>query len=149
MSKTLAIILSIIGGLFLLGIIVVGGVVYWVYQNRERLVQSVEQVGEEAKELGAKTNNQGCLDEALSRHKRDKSITGQISTQSFLLVCLQASEPSPEFCDGVPLLNEKVASANWMLKKCSDAGLQNDQGCQRLFGSVQAHCHSSNYSPEK
>jgi hypothetical protein len=149
MSKTWAIVLSIIGGLFLLALIAVAGVVYWVYQNKDRLVQSVEQMGKQAKEFGAKTDNNGCLKEALARHKRDKSYTGQISTQGFLIVCLQASEPSPGFCDGVPQQDEIMASANWTLKKCSDAGMQNDQSCQRLFGAVQSYCHRSKYSPEK
>jgi hypothetical protein len=143
MSKTWAIVLSVIGGLFLLGIIAVAGVVYWVYQNKDRWVQSAEHLVKEAREFGAKTNNAGCLEEALSRHKRDKSITGRISTQGFLTVCLQASEPSPGFCDGVPPRNEILKSANWALKKCADAGLQNDQGCQQIFGAVQAHCHRS------
>jgi hypothetical protein len=95
MSKTWAIVLSIIGGLFLLGVIAVAGVVYWVYQNKDRWVQSAERLVKEAKEFGAKTNNAGCLEKALSRHKRDKSIAGRISTQGFLTVCLQASDPSP------------------------------------------------------
>jgi hypothetical protein len=143
MSKTWAIVLSIIGGLFLLGIIAAAGVVYWVYQNKDRWVQSAEKLVKEAREFGAKTNNGGCLEEALSRHKRDKSITGRISTQGFLTVCLQASEPSPGFCEGVPPQNEILKSANWALKKCADAGLQNDQGCQQIFGAVQSYCHRS------
>jgi hypothetical protein len=149
MSKPWAIVLSIIGGLFLLGIIAVAGVFYWVYQNKDRWLQSAEQIGKEAKEFGVGTNNEGCLKEALARHKRDNSFTGQISTQGFLMVCLQTSEPSPGFCDGVPQQGEATASGRWMLKKCSDAGMQNDQSCHRLFGAVQAHCHRSNYSPEK
>lgn len=147
MSKAWVIVLSIIGGLFLLGIIAVGGVVYWVYQNKDRWVQSAEQLGKEAKEFGAKNNNEGCLKEALSRHKRDKSITGQISTQIFLSVCLQESEPSPGFCDGVPPKGEIMKSINWTLKKCSDAGMQNDQTCQRVFSAVQEYCHRSAQQP--
>jgi hypothetical protein len=148
MSKTWAIVLSIIGGLFLLGIIAVAGVVYWVYQNKDRWVQSAEQIVKEAKEFGAKTSNEGCLEEALSRHKRDKSFTGQISTQGFLAVCLQASAPSPGFCNGVPEKGEIIKSVNWTLKKCSDAGLQNDQGCQQIFGAVQEYCRRSKQRPE-
>jgi hypothetical protein len=143
MSKTWAIVLSIIGGLFLLGIIAVGGVVYWVYHNKDRWIQSAKQLAKEGEEFGAKTNNAGCLEEALSRHKRDNSFTGRISTQGFLTVCLQASKPSPGFCDGVPPRNEIMKSANWALKKCADAGLQNDQGCQQIFGAVQSYCHRS------
>jgi hypothetical protein len=149
MSKTVAIVLSIIGGLFLLAIIVVGGVVFWVYQNKDRLVHSAEQLVKEGKEFGEKTNNEGCLQEALSRHKRDKSFTGKISTQGFLTVCLQASASSSGFCDGVPGQKEILKSANWVLKKCADAGLQNDQGCQQLFSVVQTYCHKSIRLPEK
>jgi len=147
MSKTWVIVLSIIGGLFLLAVIAIGGIVYWVSQNKDRLIQSAEQLGKGAKEFGAKTNNEGCLKEALSRHKRDKSITGQISTQVFLGVCLQESEPSQGFCDGVPPKGEYIKSANWTMKKCSDSGLQNDQGCQSIFNTVQAYCHGSKQLP--
>src|SRR5262245_31380842 len=148
MSKTWAIVLSVIGGLFLLGIVAVGGIVYWVYQNKDRWVQSAEHLTKEAKEFGAKTNNEGCLKETLSRHKSDKSITGRISTGIFLSGCLQKSEPSPGFCDGVPARGEIMKSTNWTLKKCAEAGLQNDQGCQQIFGAVQAYCHGSDKRPE-
>jgi hypothetical protein len=143
MSKTVAIVLSIIGGLFLLGIIIVGGVVFWIYQNKDRIVHSAEQVVKEGKEFGEKTSNEGCVQEALSRNKRDNSFTGKISTQGFLTVCLQASQPSTGFCEGVPAQKEILKSANWMLKKCADAGLRSDQGCQQLFGVVQTYCHRS------
>jgi hypothetical protein len=149
MSKTLAIILSVIGGLFLLGIIVVGGFVYWVYQNKDKFVQSAERVLKEGKEFGQKTNNEGCINEALSRHKRDKSLTGRVSTSAFLGVCLPVSEPSPGFCDRVPPEKEMLKSINWRLQKCSDAELQNDQGCQQLFGVVQKYCSRSIDPPEK
>jgi hypothetical protein len=148
MSKTWAIVLSIIGGLFLLSIIAVGGIVYWVYQNKDKWTQSFEQVEKESKDFGAKTDNEGCLKEALSRHKNDKSITGQISTTIFLGTCLQKSAPSPGFCDGIPAKGEIIKSNNWKLKKCSDAGLQNDQGCQQILDAVQEYCRRGNQRPE-
>jgi hypothetical protein len=152
MSKTWAIVLSIIGGLFLLGLVAVAGVVYWVYQSKDRLVQSVEQIGKDvkdAKEIGAKTDNEGCLKEALARHKRDNSLTGQISTHGFLIACLEASKPSQGFCDGVPNPDDSMKFADWTLKKCSDLGLQNDQSCEAILIPVVAHCHRSEDSPEK
>jgi hypothetical protein len=112
-------------------------------------VEQLEQLVEEGKKFGVNTDNEGCLNEALARHKRDKSVMGQISTGGFLGVCLEVSKPSPGFCDGVPPQNEIMKSASWSLKKCSDAGLQNDGGCKQIFGVVQKHCHKSNDSPEK
>jgi hypothetical protein len=124
-------------------------------QNKElqQTLNDLENAGKKSTETaGGKANNahnEGCLQEALARHKHGISFTGQISTEDFLLVCLRTSEPSPAFCDGVPPQNEIMRSASWGLKKCSDAGLQNDQGCRRLFGAVQAYCHKNVYSPEK
>ena len=148
MSKVRVIVLSIIGGLFLLAIVIFGGAAYWFWQNKDRLAQSVEHVEKEAKEFGSRSNNEGCLNEALARHKRDKSIKGQISTQLFFAVCLNQSEPAPGFCDGVPPKGEIMKSINWTLKKCSDSGLQNDQGCQRMFGVVQEYCHRNDRRPD-
>jgi len=140
MSKTWAMVLSIIGGLFLLAIVAVGVIGYWFYQNKGKLIRAAVDIEKVAKEFGAKTDNEGCLNEAVSRHKSDKSITGRISTTAFLTVCLQESKPSPGFCDGVPASGEILKSGAWRLKKCADAGLQNDQGCQQLFGVVQSYC---------
>src|SRR6266545_4602188 len=106
MSKTWAIVLSIIGGLFLLAIVAIGVVGYWFYQNKGRLIRAAVDIEKVAKEFGAKTDNEGCLNEAVSRQKSDKSVTGR-------------------------------------MKKCADAGLQNDQGCQQLFGVVQSYCQRS------
>src|SRR5690349_12288290 len=111
MSKTVAIILSVIGGLVLLGIIIVGGFAFWVYRNKDRFVQSAERFVKDGKEFGSKTNNEGCLQEALSRYRRDKSFTGRIATQGFLTVCLQESAPSPGFCDGAPREKEILKMA--------------------------------------
>ncbi|MBO0859544.1 MAG: hypothetical protein J2P21_13880 [Chloracidobacterium sp.] len=149
MSKTLAIILSVIGGLFLLGLLVVGGFVYWFYHNKGKLIQAAVNIEKEAREFGAKTNSDGCLNEALSRHKRDESFTGRISTQIFLTFFPQASEASPGFCDDVPPQREIIKTANWVLKKCAGAGMHNDQSCQQIFGVIQTYCHKSIRSPGK
>lgn len=148
MSKTWIVVLSIIGGLFLLVIIAGAGVIYWVSQNKDKWIQAAEGVQTEAKRFGAKTDNAGCLKEALERHNRDKSFTRRISNQIFLSVCLQESEPTPGFCDDAPQKGEIMKSANWALKKCSETGLQNDQGCQQIFGAVQAYCQGSRHQPE-
>ncbi len=141
MSKTWVVVLSIIGGFFLLAVIAVGGIAYWVYQNKDKWIQSVDQAGNDAKKFGAQTDNEGCLKEALSRHKQNKSLTGQISTQIFLSICLQESAPSTGFCDGVPKKDEIMKSISWTLKKCTDSSMQNDEGCKRMFGLIQEYCH--------
>jgi hypothetical protein len=149
MSKTVAIVLSIIGGLILLALIAVGGAGYWFYQNKEKLTQALENIGNEAKRFGAKTNNEGCLKEALARHKRANSFPERMATQNFLGICLHASEPSPGFCDGAPPQREIFKAADWANKRCSDAGMPGDPGCAQLFSAVQSYCRTSAAAPEK
>lgn len=142
MSKTSAIILSVIGGLFLLGIIAVGGFFYWVYQNSAR--QSAIRRINEFEEFGAKTDNQGCLEEALARYKRDRSFSDPLAPESFVTYCLKASRPSPGFCDGVPP-DETSEGYNWDVKRCNDAGFN----CYpELFHAVRKFCHNSAASPD-
>lgn len=141
MSKTVAIILSIVGGLLLLGIIIVGGGIYWVYQNSGGRV--VKRIAEEASQFGAKTNNEGCVKEAVSRYRRDSSFSGrQLSPEGFMTICLQASKPSPGFCDGVPPPN-RFEVGIWARKRCSDAGLLDDSGCESVFYVMSNYCHRS------
>lgn len=148
MSKIWIVVLSIIGGLFLLAIIAGAGLIYWVSQNKDKWIQAAEDVQKEAKDFGAKTDNAGCLKEALARHKKDDSLTGQIAANMFLTVCLRQSEPSPGFCDGVPPKDEFIKSANWIMKKCADAELQSDQGCSNLFKVVQGYCDQDERQPK-
>jgi hypothetical protein len=54
--------------------------------------------------------------------------------------CLEASRPTPGFCDEVPKSMEFMKSAEWRRQQCRLAGLQNDSQCQNLFTPVQQFC---------
>jgi hypothetical protein len=55
-------------------------------------------------------------------------------------MCLEASRPTPGFCDEVPKATEFMKSAEWRLKQCRQAGLGGDNNCQNLFTPVQQFC---------
>src|SRR5215813_14897215 len=137
MSQGWKVTLWIIAGLMLLIIVGVGGLVFWVYQNKDQWIENVKKIEKNADEYGRNTDNAGCLKEALSRQKRDNSVSGTIANNLFLQSCLHSSAPTPGFCDGVPSEKEFVKHISWLSTQCSKAGLPNDRNCQRLFIAVQ------------
>jgi hypothetical protein len=54
--------------------------------------------------------------------------------------CLQASKPTPGFCDSVPKETEFIKSGQWQLAQCENVGLGSDQYCRQLFQSVERFC---------
>jgi hypothetical protein len=114
---------------------------YWFTQNKDRIAAGAKKSMEDGAAFGRQTDNQGCVDEALARHKRDNGFTSAIANNLFLQGCLRASRPTPNFCDAVPRQSEITKSISWRLDKCAEAGV-NDQYCGNLFAQVQTFCES-------
>jgi hypothetical protein len=106
-----------------------------------------KEVAAEGKSFGEGTDNQGCVDESLGRYKKDPGLTSVISNTVFMRTCLEASRPTPNFCDEVPRSMEFMKSAEWRVKQCRQAGLQSDSNCQNLFAPVQQFCEHPFKSP--
>jgi hypothetical protein len=58
----------------------------------------------------------------------------------FLRTCLDASRPTPGFCDDVPRQFEFMKSAQWQLQQCRHYGLPPEKQCGQLFQQVQQFC---------
>jgi hypothetical protein len=141
MTRGGKIALGIVGGILALLIIVGGAGAYFVYRYGREAVEAGKKHLAEGEEFGLKTDNAGCLREALARQKQDGSLTATISNKLFLSSCLLSSRPTPGFCDNVPPPGEIIKSAQWTLSKCTEAGLQG-HNCNTLFQTVQKHCES-------
>jgi hypothetical protein len=63
-----------------------------------------------------------------------------IKNMLFMRACLDASRPTPGFCDEVPRRLEFVRSAEWELQQCKRYGLSPEKQCQQLFQQVQQFC---------
>jgi hypothetical protein len=120
---------------------VAGSGVYWWTHNRDKLLQGTKRTLDEGREFGKNTDNDGCVTEALSRHKQDRGFISSISQSLFVRACLESSQPSTGFCDGVPSKNQIISGAQWQVRKCKEAGLS-DQYCQQIFAQVQEYCDS-------
>ena len=119
--------------------VVVGGVVWWS-RNKNKLMGRAKEVMTEGREFGRSTDNQGCVDESISRYKKEPGFTSVISTSLFTRACLDASRPTPGFCNDVPKPTEFIKSGEWRAEQCRRVDLSSDSYCQQLFQPVQEFC---------
>ena len=119
--------------------VVVGGVVWWS-RNKDKLMGRAKEVMTEGREFGRNTDNQGCVDETLVRYKKEPGFTSVISLSIFSRACLDASRPTPGFCNDVPKPTEIIKSGQWRAEQCRRADLSSDSYCRQLFQPVQEFC---------
>ena len=139
-AKALIAIL-VLGVVLVLGVIGVG--VYWWSRNKDELFARGKANMEEGREVGRATDNQGCVDRSVERYKPDPGFSGAIASSVFMHACLDASSPTPGFCDEVPEVSEIMKSAQWRLTQCQRVDLTSDRYCQQLFAPVQSFCERS------
>jgi hypothetical protein len=136
-------VLLIVGGIFV--VLVVGVLAVTVIVARKygpAIVKNIEQAGDEAKEYGRRTDNEGCLNEAVARHARAEGLGDIIKNSLFLRICLDNSRQTPGFCDAVPHQLEFTRSVQWQLEQCKRYGLSTEKQCGQLFQQVQQFCDS-------
>jgi hypothetical protein len=131
-------IIAIIVVLLIVG--AVGAGVFWWMRNKDALIGRAKEVAAEGKDFGRHVDNQACVDEMIVRYKKDPGFTTAISQSVFLRSCLDASRPTPGFCDNVPVETEFMKTAEWRLQQCRRADLTQDNYCQSLFKPVQDFC---------
>jgi hypothetical protein len=126
--------------------VVVGGVVWWS-RNKDKLVGRLKEVATEGREFGRSTDNQGCVDETVSRYKKEPGFTAVISSSIFTQACLESSRSTPGFCSEVPKGTEFMKSAEWRKSQCSRFDLSSDRYCPQLFQPVQEFCERGPRKP--
>jgi hypothetical protein len=135
----------IIGALVVLLIAGVAGLGVYVWKKHgPGLVASGQQGLAEGKEFGARTDNQGCVDEGVARQRKAVGFGELMKSGIFLRSCLDASRPVPNFCDGVPGALQFVKAVEWRKAQCEKYGLGQDQQCPQLFQQVQQFCEQRN-----
>ena len=135
--KVLLIIL-LVGILLVVGVIAAGGI--WFYRNKDALKAKLDTITTEARDFGKNTDNQGCVNETISRYKTEPGITSAMSNAIFVRICLDNSRATRGFCESVPKQIEFMKTAQWRKEQCQRAGLERDSYCEGLFTPVQQFC---------
>ena len=131
-------IVAVVIVLLVLGVI--GAGVYWWMKNKDALLSRAKAVATEGRDFGRNSDNQACVDESVSRYKKEPGISSAISTSIFMRMCLDSSRPTPGFCTDVPKATEFIKSGQWRVDQCRKIDLASDNYCQQLFQPVQEFC---------
>ena len=129
--------------LLIIIVLVVGAVVagvYWVSRNKDAWLAKAKEVATEGRDFGRNADDRGCVDESISRYKKEPGFSSSIATSIFMQTCLQNSRRTPGFCDEVPKETEFMRSARWRVDQCQRVDLSRDSYCQQLFSPVQKFC---------
>jgi hypothetical protein len=135
--KVLLIIL-LVGILLVVAVIAAAG--FWFYRNKDALKGKLDSITTEARDFGKNTDNQGCVNETISRYKAEPGITSAMSNAIFVRICLDNSRETPGFCESVPKQREFMKTAQWRKEQCQSVGLAGDSYCESLFTPVQQFC---------
>jgi hypothetical protein len=126
------------------GVVAIAG--FLIYRNKDAIVAKTKEIANEAKNFGEQTDNQGCVDEAISRYKAEPGFTKVISASIFMRICLDNSKATPGFCNEVPKQMEFMKTAQWRRDQCQRVDLSRDSNCQNLFTPIQQFCEEGRRS---
>ena len=118
----------------------IGAGIYYVSRNKDAWLAKGKAVAQEGRDVGRHSDNQGCVDESISRYKKEPGLGSAISNSIFMQSCLDSSRPTPNFCTDVPKATEFMKSAQWRVDQCRKIDLSSDSYCQQLFQPVQQFC---------
>ena len=125
----------------LLGVVVlVGGIYYVGKKYGPQFVAGAKQGEKEGRDFGGGTDNKGCVDEGIARSRKAEGITDMMKSSVFVRSCLDASRPTPNFCDDVPGVFEITKTIQWRKDQCRQHGMEGAPGCDQLFQQVQQYC---------
>ena len=134
-------VLLVVCGLLLvvtIGVVVAGYIV--VKKYGPGLVEASQKTYTEGVEYGRRTDNEGCVNEAAARHAHVAGFTDFVRNGVFMEACLEASRPTPGFCDDIPRELEFIKGATWQQQQCRRYGLKQESQCGQLFQGVQRFC---------
>jgi hypothetical protein len=96
--------------------------------------QRSEEQRQEGVEFGKAADQKGCMTEGLKRGGKIGllDISAQVENDSFVKGCLQASQPTPGFCNGVPSGLKNIL-AEWDKKQCDKIHNVSAPICEGIF----------------
>ena len=139
----------VIGGVavFVIGLVIVGSGTI-IYLNRDKLsdsfdnwMEGMDEHRQQGEEFGTTVDEQGCLDEALSRTD-GKGTSTAIAAGVFMRGCFESAQATEGFCDEAPSESEILATVTWSQQRCATLGRVNDQACISVMQIMQNYCNA-------
>ena len=128
--------------LVVLGIVAVLAGVWWLRQNKDRLLEQGKAVRAEGEAFGRSATASACVDKALETYRGGSGLMRELHARIWLGGCFETATPESALCTGVPPKSEIMRTVAWRLGECSRRGLDGDKGCTRILEELQQYCES-------
>jgi hypothetical protein len=120
----------------------IGGFLWWLHANKQRLVDEHGAAVAEGTAFAAGVDQDECVREAPSRSAACDGLRCEARTQAFLETCVKSAEVTPGLCDPIPPESELLKHAAWRLDQCAKHGQPQNQRCSRVLQAVSRGCRS-------
>ena len=121
--------------------LVVGGVVWWVRNNKDRLLEDARTAATEGKAFGAKHTRGECIDDTVARAEQCRPMDLVCVTGARLRLNACASVATDDgACRDVPGRGEVIKVALWANRECERRGKAGSQACQNVMQGVVEVC---------
>ncbi len=139
------VVLVIFGLLALLGVLAVGGAVWWFSANKDKFVAIAKEADESSTAFASGHDQNDCVTEGLRKNDACDGIMCGAGAKVFTQRCIAKATPVAGFCDGVPPQGEIMATVRWVQDQCTKRGRRaDDQKCTQLLQAVPEACHLRN-----
>ncbi len=132
--------------LVLLAVAGIAGVAWFVRTHKDDFVAQARKARSDGAQTGRNLTEGRCVDDALSRYINDKGVLGGVRTRVWLEGCLEASQPTEGFCNGVPSESELMRTVHWRVGQCQARGFTGDSTCPNILAAVQQYCGGTSRS---
>lgn len=142
MQRKTKTILTVIGGVLIVGVLAVVGVAGYLYFSYTSKNETAFANGQA---FGKASDTTGCVDESIRQFKEFKENTffsrlEEMHIGRFTRGCLATARETPNFCDGVPSAKDIIGEMHWSFDRCDKAGLDHNGPCNEIFTEVAKSC---------
>ncbi len=140
MPTWVKVVLVIVAAVAVLGIAAAVAGFFVARRYGPELIGENKQAMTEGQEYGRRTDDVGCLNEAVARQARVTGFRDMLKNNFFTRSCLEVARPTPGFCEGVPRRLEFMKSVGWQAQQCKRYGLGPETQCSQFFQQIQQFC---------
>jgi hypothetical protein len=130
--------------------LLIGGFVWWISANKDRLAETGQRATSEGHEYGASHTQAECVSDGLSHLKACGMVdfVCEAENKIRLTSCLPVAKVD-DTCNDVPGPTDIWKLANWSNQQCDERGYRGSQPCGRLMQGVAEVCAKPRRSPNR
>lgn len=138
----------------LLVVVAIGGAVWWISANKDRLVELGKASDAEAREFSKDHDQEACVGEGLRKVDACDGTSGGLICRTaanvFAESCVVHAQPSASVCDDAPAANEIMKTVAYAQTQCAKRARQpEDQTCSQLMQAVARGCQRRKSAPSR